>query len=361
MLYDRLLMTTFRVGITHDLAGGTRPGGWLARPQAELLGPLPAIACEVLPESQPQITAGLVRDYDAVISGHPKWTADSLGDAERLLLIARWGAGVDEVDLNAATEADVLVATCPAPGNRAAVAESVLAFLLALSKHLLAKNRLTKQGRADDAQQLSGSLLKERVIGIVGLGATGTALAEYLRPLRPARVIAHDPYVAADVASGLGVELTDLSTIMRESDYVAVMCSLNEETYRLIGPEQLALMKPSAYFVNAARGPIVDEEALVRALREGRIAGAALDVFEREPPQVGDPVLDLDDVITTGHAIAWTTESLYECSLEACNAVARVYAGEEPRYVANRDVLSRPGFRTKLERRRRAVPERASA
>ncbi len=269
-------------------------------------------------------------------------------------MLVRWGAGVDEVDLAAATEADVLVATCPAPGNRAAVAESVLAFMLALSKRLLPKNRLTKQGRAEDAQQLSGMLIKDRVIGIIGLGGTARALAEYLQPLRPARVLAHDPYIAPEVATGLRVELTDLKTVMRESDFVAVMCSLTEETYHLIGAELLALMKPSAYFINAARGGIVDQEALAQAVADKRIAGAAVDVFEREPPHPDDPIVGLEDVITTGHAIAWTTESLYECSLEAWRAVARVYRGDTPAYVANPEVLERAGFRTKLDRLRPA-------
>jgi phosphoglycerate dehydrogenase-like enzyme len=345
-------ISTFRVGITADLEPGTRPKGYLAEAQAQVIDTLPGISCQLLPDDLLEIAPELVRDFDAVISGHPKWTEGSLRDADRLTLLVRWGAGVDEVDLAAATEADVLVATSPAPGNQAAVAESVLAFMLALSKRLLAKNRLTKEGQAEDAQQLSGTLIRDRVIGIIGLGGTGSLLAEFVRPLRPARVLAHDPYVGADAASRLGVELTDLDSLMRESDYVAVMCSLTDETHHLIGAARLALMKPSACLINAARGPIVDEKALTRALSENRIAGAALDVFEREPPDPDDAILGFEDMITTGHAIAWTDESLYECSLEAYRAVARVYEGAEPTYVANPEVLERSGFRAKLDRRR---------
>jgi D-3-phosphoglycerate dehydrogenase len=344
-------MSTFRVGITRDLAVGDEPGGWLAAARAEALDPLPQISCDLLLEDRPEITSAQVQDYDAVITGSPSWTPASLRGIARLMLIARWGAGVDEVDLNAATAADVLVATSPAPGNRAAVAESMLAFILALSKHLLAKDRLTKQGRPDEAQQLSGSLIKNRVVGIVGLGGTGSLLAEFLRPLRPARVLAYDPYASAETAVRIDVELTDLRTVMRESDYVAVMCSLNEETHHLVGAEVLSLMKPSAYLLNSARGPIVDQAALTRALREKRIAGAALDVFDPEPPMPGDPILEFEDVITTAHAIAWTSESLFECSLEACRAVASVYRGGEPTYVANPEVLRRPGFQEKLTSR----------
>jgi D-3-phosphoglycerate dehydrogenase len=164
-------------------------------------------------------------------------------------------------------------------------------------------------------------------------------------------VLAYDPYASAETAERIDVELTDLRTVMRESDYVAVMCSLNEETEHLVGAEALSLMKPNAYLLNSARGPIVDQAALTRALREKRIAGAALDVFDPEPPMPGDPILEFEDVITTAHAIAWTSESLFECSLEACRAVASVYRGGEPTYVANAEVLRRPGFQEKLIRR----------
>jgi D-3-phosphoglycerate dehydrogenase len=348
-------MSTFRVALTADLTSGIEPGGWMSTPIEEVLEPLPAIEWELLRETPPEVPPGLVRDFDAVISGHPRWTKASFGGLERLVLVARWGAGVDEVDLRAATDADVLVATAPAPANRLAVAESVLAFILALSKHLLAKDRLTRQGRAEDAQQLSGRLVAASVIGIIGFGNTGSALAELLRPLRPARLLAHDPYAPPAAAERPGVELVDLDVLMRESDYVAVMCSLTEETHHLVNAVRLASMKPTAYLVNAARGPIVDQAALTRALQERRIAGAALDVFDPEPPDPSDPLLALDSVIATAHAIAWTTESLYECSLEACRAIASVYSGSEPAYVANPDVLRRTRLRAKIEARRRTA------
>jgi phosphoglycerate dehydrogenase-like enzyme len=339
----------FRVGITSDLVAGTVPDGWLARPRAEVLDPLPDVECDLLAESVPEIRPEVVRGYDAVISGAPRWTRESVRGDKRLALIVRWGAGVDEVDLDSATKAGIVVATSPASGNRAAVAESVLAFILALSKNLLAKNRLTKQGRALEAQELSGALVAGRVIGIIGFGGTGQALAEFLRPLKPARIVAYDPYVADEVLGRLDVIATDLESLVRDSDYVAVMCSLTKETHHLIGSELLALMKPTAYLVNAARGPIVDQAALTRALLERRIAGAAIDVFEPEPPPHDEPLLALEDVVTTGHAIAWTTESLYECSLEACRAVASVYHGLLPAYVANPDVLGRANLRVKID------------
>jgi phosphoglycerate dehydrogenase-like enzyme len=349
--------SAFRVGITRDLAAGTAGADWMGRPLAEVLEARD-IEHEFLAEDVPEMSPDLVEPYDAVITGHARWTPEAIGRLPRLTLIARWGAGVDEVDLSAATRAGIIVASAPAEANRLGVAESVLAFMLALSKHLVHKHELTRQGRSAEAQQLSGGLIKDRVIGIIGLGGNGRALARFLEPLRPARMLAHDPHVPAEVGAELGAELTTLERLMRESDYVVVLCSLTEETRGMIDQRLLETMKQDAFFVNAARGPIVDQASLTHLLQAGRIAGAALDVFELEPPSPEDPLLKLDNVITTGHAIAWTEESLYECSLEACRAVERVYDGGIPAYVANPEVLEDASLQAKLARRRHNHAER---
>jgi phosphoglycerate dehydrogenase-like enzyme len=138
---------------------------------------------------------------------------------------------------------------------------------------------------------------------------------------------------------------------MQSSDYVVVMCALSAETRGLISAELLGLMKPTACLVNTARGPIVDQPALVSKLRDGSLAGAALDVTDPEPPELGDEVLQLENVITTGHAIAWTRESMQGACEEPCLAVASAYRGQVPSHVVNRAVLSRPGFRAKLAQR----------
>jgi phosphoglycerate dehydrogenase-like enzyme len=318
----------------------------------EILHPLPELDCEFFRVRRGEVDSEAIRTFDAVITGDFRWTAESLSNVERLVVIAYWGIGVDAIDLSAATERDVLVANSPSPANHTSTAETVLVFMLALSMQLLTKDRLTKEGRALDAQQVTGTLIHDRVIGTIGLGATARKLIEFIGPLGPARVLAHDPYVARDVAEQLGVELVELSAVMQESDFVAVMCTLTDETRGLIGSELLRQMKPSAYFLNAARGQIVDQAALVHALQEGWIAGAGLDAMDPEPPQLNDPVLALENVITTGHSMAWTDECLREACEEPCRTVARIYEGKTPASVVNRDALERAGVQEKLERLR---------
>jgi D-3-phosphoglycerate dehydrogenase len=298
-----------------------------------------------------EVAGEAIRNYDAVITGDFEWTAQTFTDLERLMLIAYWGIGVDAIDLRAATASDVLVANSPSPANHASTAATVLVFMLALSLRLFDKDRLTKEGRALDAQQITGTLIEDRVVGTIGLGATARRLIELLRPLRPGRVISHDPYVEPGVAERLGVELVALDDVVRESDFVCVMCALTDETRGLIDSQRLRQMKPSAYIVNAARGAIVDQAALALAVREGWIAGAGLDAFDPEPPAPGDRILALENVITTGHAMAWTIECLREACVEPCRAAASVYAGNLPSSVVNPDVLDRVGFRSKLDRR----------
>jgi phosphoglycerate dehydrogenase-like enzyme len=344
-------MNPFRVGITSDFAPGNLIGGWIDDPVRRLLEPLPELKWEFIPASAPVIAPETVANYDAVITAEPRWTAESFQDLRRLALVAYWGIGVDGIDLGAAAEADIAVTNSPSPGNHASVAESALALVLSLSKHLLIKDQLTKQGRASDAQAILGSLIRGRTIGTIGFGATARAFAGMVGTLGPARLLACDPYVRPGIAEQAGVELADIRTVMQSSDYVVVMCTLSAETRGLISAELLGLMKPTACLVNTARGPIVDQPALVSKLRDGSLAGAALDVTDPEPPELGDEVLQLDNVITTGHAIAWTRESLQGACEEPCLAVASAYRGEVPSHVVNRAVLSRPGFRAKLAQR----------
>lgn len=349
-------MSRFRVGITSDFAPGNLIGGWIDDPVRRLLAPLPGLEWEYIPACGAVIAPEIVADFDAVITGDARWTAESFRDLQRPMLVAYWGIGVDGIDLGAAADADIAVANSPSAGNHASVAESALTFVLSLSKHLAVKDRLTKQGRASQAQALRGSLIRGRTVGTIGFGATARAFAGMVRALGPARLLAYDPYVSPAVAEQAGVELADIGTVMRSSDYVVVMCSLSDETRGLVSAELLSLMKPTAYLVNTARGPIVDQRALVSRVRDGSIAGAALDVTDPEPPEAGDEVLQLDNVITTGHAIAWTLESLQGACEEPCLAVTSAYRGEVPAHVVNRAVLSNPGFQAKLARRAQDGP-----
>jgi phosphoglycerate dehydrogenase-like enzyme len=344
-------MNPFRLGITSDFASGNLIGGWIDDPVRRLLAPLPGLEWEFIPPCGGIMAPELVADYDAVITGEARWNAESFRDLRRLMLVADWGIGVDGIDLGAAADADIAVTNSPNPGNHASVAESALTFVLSLSKHLIVKDRLTKQGRALQAQALLGSLIRGRTIGTIGFGATARAFAGMARALGPAQLLACDPYASSALAEQVRVELVDIRSLMQASDYIVVMCSLTDETRGLISAELLSLMKPTAYLVNTARGPIVDQRAVVRMVRDGSIAGAALDVTDPEPPEVGDAVLQLENVITTGHAVAWTLESLQGACEEPCYAVASAYRGEIPGHVVNHAVLNKPGFQAKLTRR----------
>jgi phosphoglycerate dehydrogenase-like enzyme len=342
----------FRVGITGDFAPGSVIAGWIEPAVAEHLGGLKGLEWEFLPpDDSLTVAPEIVSDFDAVISGDYRWTRTSFKSADRLMLVACWGIGVDGIDLQAATDADVAVTNSPSPGNHASVAESALTFILALSKLLLTKDRLTKAGRAGDAQAMRGTLIRGRTIGIVGLGNTARLFSGLLRALAPARVLSYDPYVDREVADSLGVQLVGLEALMEQADYVVVMCTLNDETRGLVSAELLARMKPTAYLVNTARGPLVDQAALVELLRGGAIAGAAVDVTDPEPPSADDPLLALDNVIATGHALAWTEESLRGACDFPCRAVATAYRGTLPDHVVNLPVAERARFQAKLARR----------
>jgi phosphoglycerate dehydrogenase-like enzyme len=181
-------------------------------------------------------------------------------------------------------------------------------------------------------------------LGIIGLGNVGRELAELARPLG-LRIIAHDPWVEPEAATRVGVGLVSLEDLLRQSDYVCVCCALTEKTRHLLDEERLTLMKPSAYLINVARGAIVDQAALTRRLAERRIAGAGLDVFEREPIDPADPLLDLDNVILAPHAICWTDECFRLNGQSAVASLIDVAARRVPRHVVNPEALAHDRLR----------------
>jgi phosphoglycerate dehydrogenase-like enzyme len=189
-------------------------------------------------------------------------------------------------------------------------------------------------------------------VGTIGLGNIGSEFVRLVRPFGPRRILACDPYVTA-AAEALGVKLVSLETLMRDSDFVIVNCLLNKDTHHLLGARELALMKPTAYLINCARGGIVEPGALYETLATGRIAGAALDVFEPEPPNLANPLLRLNNVIVAPHAIAWTEEIVRDNAVADCEVCLAVFRGEVPRHIVNRAVVDRPGFQAKLARCRR--------
>jgi len=337
----------FRVGLTKDFAPGGRLEGVLDRELVQMLDGVPDLSYEFLTEYKPVVSADQVSDFDFVITGPSLWTEGSFRGLTRLAGVAYWGVGYDNIDVAAATESDVIV-SITTPAVRRPMAESALAFMLALSKNMLIKDRLTREGRSDKKAQYNGILIRDRVVGCIGLGNIGADFVRLLKPLDPVRILVADPYLNRERAVDAGVELVDLAGLLRDSDFVVVLCPLNDETNGMLGSEQFRLMKKSAFLINVARGKIIKQAELTRALQEGWIKGAALDVFEDEPPDPEDPILKLDNVIVTAHCIGWTEEAFRDNSVEDCRAAVSIYHGVPPAYTVNPAVLDRPRFREKL-------------
>jgi phosphoglycerate dehydrogenase-like enzyme len=341
----------FRVGLTPDFY--TDAKGYFEGPVEEVFGAVPWV--EVVPMAAlPNKTATreALDQFDAIMNLAVHVTADSLKGVERLAIVARWGVGYDRIDVAALTEAGVLLSITP-KGVRTPVAEAILALAFALSKNMFRLDRMTRAGQwRDSLGELTGDI-RGTVLGSVGCGNIARELFRLARPLGFSRLLACDPFVTQHDVGDLGVELADMDTVFRESDFVTINTFLNDGTRGLVSERQFRLMKPSAYFINTARGPIVQHDALVKALTEKWIAGAGIDVFPTEPPPKNDPLFKLDNVILAPHALAWTKNIWHDNGIEACGHVLDVAMGKVPENVVNPDVLGRPVFLKKMERYRR--------
>jgi len=280
------------------------------------------------------VVASEIDGCDAVIVGGANVTVESVDCEQPPLLIARLGAGYDNIAIEACTDRGILITTAP-DGVRRAMASGGIAFLLALAHRLVEKDRRTRAGTWD--RSAIGPGLSGRTLGVLGLGNIGRDVCGLAAPFALRR-IGHDKF-APPVE---GVESVDLETILCESDFLIVTLPLTDETYHLLNADTLKLMKRSAYVINIARGPIVDHQALTAALTEGRLAGAALDVFEDEPLAADDPLLQLDNVIVAGHDIGLTLEMTNDVARSACRSVLDVAGGRVPTYVLNPAALEHP-------------------
>ncbi|WP_338775744.1 NAD(P)-dependent oxidoreductase [Streptomyces sp. DG1A-41] len=326
----------FTVGVSRDFldADGRNVWGDIRLGDLDAAG----VDWDYLPCDTAELLAPDIDGLDAVLFAGPAVTPRTFAGITRPpLLLARFGVGYDAVDLDACTRNGVLVTITP-DGARRPVATAALALLLSVLHNVTAKDRLVREGRWSEKEQWMGRGLTGRRIGLLGLGNTARDLVGLLRPFE-VEVIAYDPYCPPETAAELGVRLADADTVMAEADAVIVMCVLTEETFHLVDARRLALMKPSAVLLNVARGPIVDEPALIEALRAGRIRGAGLDVFETEPPDAGNPLLSMDNVVLSPHSLAWTDEMSTGNGGSAVRAILDVATGRLPRFVVNRDVL----------------------
>jgi phosphoglycerate dehydrogenase-like enzyme len=296
-----------------------------------------------------EVEAAHIRQIDGLIVLRPYVRASAFAEgAGDLTVIARAGAGYDKIDVQACTDNDVLLFNLPNVLNHS-TASTALMFILALAKKLMASDRITRAGRWDLQSHVMGMEIEGKTLGIIGLGASGRELTRLIAPFRM-RIIAYSPHADPAQATALGVELTSLERVMCEADIVSIHASLTPEKHHMIRAEHLALMKPSAYFVNVARGALVDQAALVDALRERRIAGAGLDVYEVEPLPADDPLTTLDNVLLTPHFAPATADVWKAGGEQVARGILQAARGEIPDNVINRSVLDRPGFRAKLAR-----------
>jgi len=279
-------------------------------------------------------------DADGLIVGDAPINRYVIEHLDRCRVISRYGIGVDRIDLQAAAERGIVVCNVPDYCIEE-VSTHAVAFLLYLNRRVDTYHRHVRSGQWSPPPAGLPARLQEQVLGIVGLGNIGKAVVPKAQGLGLC-VLAYDPYIAEDAAGTLGIELVGLEELLRRSDYVSLHCPLNEETYHLIGQAELGLMKRSAFLINLARGPIVDQRALCQALTSGTIAGAALDVLEQEPPPVSDPLLQLENVLITPHVASWSKQSLSQLRRETARNVVAVLKGETPRSVANGRELHLP-------------------
>jgi D-3-phosphoglycerate dehydrogenase len=287
-----------------------------------------------------------VKNVDALIITSQHHVSEKVIEAaDRLKVIVKYGSkpGIDNVDLQTATEKGIVVCYTP-KANSDSVAEHTIALILALLKRLYVTSFQLRKGKWREKSLLGYELLG-KTIGIIGLGSVGYKVAEKIRGFG-VKLLAYDPYVSKERAKRVGARLLDLKTLLKESDIITIHAALTEETTRLIGDEELKLIKKSAFIVNTARGAIIDEKALIKALRDDRIAGAALDVFEEEPPKPDNPLLKMDNVLVTPHFASCTYEAYQREAFMAVEEVLKVLQGKKPEFVANPEVFDKTTLKT---------------
>jgi phosphoglycerate dehydrogenase-like enzyme len=336
-----------RIGITRDLfdkdGKPITPG-----PGLKLLDEMPNVEYCLFSEYLPEVTPEQIHGLDMVITLKPKWTQNTFAGNNQFLCVHRNGVGYDMVDVPALTSAGVMLCITPAAVRRP-VAVAIITFILALSTRLLTKDKLIREGRWNERSDYHGIGLRGKTLGSIGVGNIGHEMFLLAKPFGM-RHLAYDPYVSQEAVTDVGVKLVDMETVLAESDFVNISCMLNEETYHLVGEKEIRKMKQTAFLINTARGPIIDESALIKALQEGWIQGAGIDVFEQEPTPSDNPLLKMDNVIVTPHALAWTEQTFMDEWELIMKQISQVIHGEVPEGLVNREVLDSPKFQTKLEK-----------
>ena len=280
---------------------------------------LDVLSVPTLPEAE--LSARIADCHGLIVRSATKVTATLLAAAPELAVVGRAGAGVDNIDVEAASERGVIVMNTPG-ANTIAVAEHTIGLLLSLARKLPQAHGALKGGTWDRGR-FAGVELFGKVLGIIGLGRIGSEVARRALGLRM-QVIAYDPYLTAEAAQKIGMEVVELDELFRRADFISIHTPLTKETHSLIGPKEFARMKDGVRLINCARGGVISEAALVEAVRSGKVAGAALDVFEQEPLPGDHPLLGVEQIILTPHLAASTEEAQAAVSLAIAKQVADV-------------------------------------
>jgi len=286
----------------------------------------------------PEELAAIIGGYDALlVRSQVKVTADILAHASRMVVIGRAGVGVDNVDLEAATRAGIVVVNAPT-GNTVSAAEQTITLMLALAHKTAAADASMRRGEWKRSS-FTGVELRGRTLGIIGLGKIGQAVADRARGLEM-NVIGYDPFVTVEQAALHGITMAEVDAILEKADVITVHVPLNKATRGIINADNIGKLKPGVMLINVARGGVYDEAAVAQALIDGKIAGAAFDVYESEPPAADNPLLSAPNTVLTPHLGALTAEAQLRVAEEACEQVIDVLAGRSARYAVNAPLLT---------------------
>ncbi|MDO8490894.1 MAG: phosphoglycerate dehydrogenase, partial [Dehalococcoidia bacterium] len=285
----------------------------------------------------PQALLDVIGDYEAlVVRSETKVTSAVIERGCKLQVIGRAGVGVDNIDIDAATRCGIIVVNAPA-ANTTSTAEHTIAMMMALARHIPQAHAALKAGQWQ-RQKFVGTEIRGKILGVVGLGKVGTEVARRARGLEM-KVMAFDPFVSTEYARNLGIELVPLERIFKDSDFITVHTPLTADTKGIIGAKEIAMMKPSVKLINVARGGIIDEAVLYQALEQGKVAGAAIDVFSKEPAQ-DNILVKSDKVIVTPHLGASTNEAQSNVALDVAEQIIAALQGQPTRYAVNIPFIS---------------------
>ena len=281
----------------------------------------------------PEELANTIHEYNGiVVRSRTKLTADIIEKADNLQIIARAGVGVDNIDLNAATEKGIMVVNSP-ESTSVTVAEHTMGLILSMARKISIADKSVKEGKWEK-KKFMGVELRNKTLGVIGMGRIGSQVVNRCKAFGM-DAMAYDPYLPEEVAKQMGVDLTDLDTVLKNADFITIHVPLTPETKHSISTEQFEIMKDTAFIVNCARGGIIDEEALYDALVNDKIGGAALDVYEEEPPAEDSKLFELDNIVLTPHIAASTKEAQRDAAIIVADEIIDLAKGNTPKNVLN--------------------------